>query len=737
MKTQEVGHHELRSYKVSGMTCASCAISIETYLGADERIREAHVNYPNQSVLLCFDESEISEEEIAKLVHQLGYHLVIDKNPEQSFEKIESDRQRNLLRKLWVAIIFSIPVFVLSMFFMNAFSGQNWVLLALSLPVMAYSGSEFYVNAWKLAKRFKTNMDTLVALSTSVAFVFSAFITAFPHAMGHGLHGHVYFESAVVIISLILLGRFLEERAKGRASSVIRGLMGLRPQQVTVIRNGEEIEIPMEDLILYDLVLVKPGARIPADGRVRKGESYVDESMITGEPVPQLRKKGDAVFAGTTNQKGSLQILVEKTDAQTLLSKVISLVEQAQASKPAVQKQVDRIAAIFVPTIVVLSIITFAIWMIFGGQDAFPQALVSSITVLIIACPCALGLATPTALMVGLGRGATRGILIRNAQVLELMHRVNAIVLDKTGTITEGHPKVQASWLKDENQNELGVLLSMEKQSEHPIADALVRHLDQSGILPKKIDPIQSITGKGAIAQFNEGNFFVGSRAFMEEHGLSFEPELSDFENSENHLGRSLIFFASTEILAAFSISDTVKSDATEAIRNLKAQGLEVHLLTGDSAANAEAVAREVGIENVKSGVLPEDKLLYVEALQKSGKTVAMAGDGINDAAALAKADVGIAMGTGTDIAMESADLTLMNSRISTIAEAIRLSEATLSTIRANLFWAFIYNLLAIPVAAGILYPFFGYMLDPMLAGLAMSLSSISVVLNSLRLRNK
>lgn len=719
------------------MTCASCAISIETFLSADARILEAHVNYPNQSVLLRFKGDEISEEEIAELVRQLGYRLILGNNTDQSFEKIESDRQKILQRKLWVALAFSIPVFVLSMFFMNSFAGQNWLLLGLSMPVMVYSGSEFYVNAWNLLRRFKANMDTLVALSTLVAFLFSAVITLFPHALGHGSHGHVYFESAVVIISLILLGRFLEERAKGRASSVIKGLMGLRPDHVDVLRNGEEVKIPVGELVLYDIVLVKPGARIPADGRVRRGESYVDESMITGEPLAQLRQKGDLVFAGTTNQKGSLQVLVEKTDAQSLLSKVISLVEQAQASKPAVQQLVDKIAAIFVPIVIVLSMITFALWMFLGPENVFPQALVASITVLIIACPCALGLATPTALMVGLGRGATRGILIRNAQVLELMHHVDTLVLDKTGTITEGHPKVHGAWSRMGDENRHGILMGIEKQSEHPVAEAVVRYLEASEIKPEEVGEIQSITGKGVRAIVNGVDYFVGSRSFMQDLHMTFDEDVLRFEAQGQQHGKSLIYFASTEILAAFSVADSIKEDSVEAITRLKALGLEVHLLTGDTQSAAEAVAGEVGIEFVQAGVLPEDKLRYIEKLQKSGKTVAMAGDGINDAAALAGADVGIAMGAGTDIAMESADLTLMNSRISTIADAIQLSEATLKTIRTNLFWAFIYNLIAIPIAAGILYPFFGYVLDPMLAGLAMSLSSISVVLNSLRLRNK
>lgn len=728
-----------QSYKVSGMTCASCAISIETYLRADARIQEVLVNYPNQSVTIRYNPEQISLEAIAGLVKDLGYELVLPqagKSTHDTFRAMESDRLRLLQRKLVVAVLFSTPVFVLSMFFMDALPYQNWILLTLSIPVLVYSGSEFFVIAWKRAMHRTANMDTLVALSTLTAFVFSLFNTIFPHHFGSiGSHGHVYYESAVVIIALILLGRYLEERAKGRASSAIHHLMGLRPTEVTVIRNGEQVVVPMEDVKAFDLVILKPGDKIPVDGKVKKGESYVDESMITGEPVPVIKQKGDPVFTGTINQKGGLQILAEKVGEQTLLSRVIAHIEAAQSSKPKVQQLVDRIAGIFVPVVIVLALITFLIWWWLGPEPSVSHAIMALVNVLIIACPCALGLATPTALMVGIGKGASKGILVKNAQALEQLHTTQIVVMDKTGTITEGHPTVQEAWFNNEEAR--SVVLSMEQLSEHPIAEAIVRYLDESGVETGSVENFQSITGRGASATWKGRTWHIGSERFLREQGCHFtgadEAKLRELTSG----ARTIVLAGSSEPEAIIAVADTIRPEAKKAIRQLQDMQIEVHMLTGDQPSAAEAVAREVGITEFRAQVLPEDKLAYITNLQEKGYVVAMAGDGINDSAALARADVGIAMGGGTDIAMESADITLMHSNLSAMVEAISLSRATIRTIRENLFWAFIYNLIAIPVAAGVLYPAFGFTLSPMLAGAAMSMSSISVVANSLRLKRK
>lgn len=731
------------SYKVSGMTCAACAISLESYLGFIDGIQKVLVNYPNQSVYLEYDTEEIHFETIKSKAKEISYILISndDVTAGESFEALEKDRLKTLRQKLIVAAILSSPIFIISMFFMGSIPYENWILLALSIPVLFWCGSEFFKIAYTKLKHKTTNMDTLVALSTGVAFTFSLFNTVYPqYFLAKGVLPHVYYESAVIIITLILLGRFLEEQAKGKTTSAIKNLMGLQPKEVIAIRNGEEVTIALDDIILGEMIVLKPGDKIPVDGKVKKGQSFIDESMITGEPVPVSKSKGDLVFSGTINQQGSLRIIAKKIGKETVLSQIIQLVEQAQASKPKIQKLADKIASIFVPIVITLAIITFGIWMILGPEPTFTFAILALITVLIIACPCALGLATPTALMVGIGKGAAQGILIKDAKTLETAHKTSVLILDKTGTITEGRPSVtDAIWLDNSKEKELSpILLGLESQSEHPLASALVAYLSAQGILPETTDTFESITGMGAKALLGNTTYFVGNEKLMYSNKIAIPSAIATQATALKTKGKTVVFFSSSEkIEAIFAITDSIKKNARKAITAIQKLGISVYMLTGDNEQTAQIIADQVGIKNVKANLMPSDKGYFVKELQNQGHIVTMVGDGINDSHALAQADVGIAMGSGTDIAMESAGITLMSSDITQLSKAMKLSKETMKTIRQNLFWAFIYNLVAIPIAAGVLYPFNGFLLNPMIAGAAMSMSSISVLLNSLRLKNK
>ncbi|MPT36545.1 MAG: cadmium-translocating P-type ATPase, partial [Flavobacterium sp.] len=552
-----------------------------------------------------------------------------------------------------------------------------------------------------------------------------------------GLHAHVYFEAATVVIAFILLGKLLEEKAKGNTASAIKKLMGLQPKTVTVVKdNGEFMEAPIESIVLDDLILVKPGEKIAVDGEVVSGSSFVDESMISGEPVPVEKGIGTTVFAGTLNQKGSLQFRARKVGGDTLLAHIIKMVQNAQGSKAPVQKLVDKIAGIFVPIVVGISILTLIVWLIFGGENGFTQGLMAMVTVLVIACPCALGLATPTAIMVGVGKGAEQGILIKDAESLELAQKVDTIILDKTGTITEGKPKVAATkWLHD-NAAKATVLKTIEKQSEHPLAQAVVEEyvlLDTIGL-----DHFESITGFGVKEKAGGETYFVGNQKLMENEKIRISDELQQFANEYYQNAATVLFFGSTqEVLAIIAVQDAIKPTSVHAIEELQRDGIEVIMLTGDNEATAASVSRQLNIKRYKAGVLPQDKSDFVKQLQKEGRVVAMVGDGINDSAALAQANVSIAMGKGSDIAMDVAHMTIISSDLKKIPVAIHLSKQTVKTIKQNLFWAFIYNVIGIPIAAGVLFPINGFLLNPMIAGAAMAMSSVSVVSNSLLLKFK
>ncbi len=739
MSTEKI--YQTTNYKVSGMTCTACALSLEKHLSKESGVKKAQVNYPNNSIILEYDSSKTSLQRIGEKAKNIGYTIITGDTSEitNNFEVLEQKRLTSLKRKLVIAVIFSTPVFVISMFLMGQFPFQNWLLLVLSIPVILWSGSEFYVNAFKKLTFLNANMDTLVALSTGVAFLFSVFNTVYPeYFLNKGIAPHVYYESAVIIITFILLGRFFEEKAKSKTSSAIQKLMGLTPKEITVIRNGEELTIATDEIVTSELIIIKPGDKIPVDGKVKKGISFIDESMITGEPIPVEKTKGNLVYAGTINQKGALRIIATKVGKDTLLSQIVQLVKQAQNSKPKIQKLADKIAGIFVPAVLLIALITFFIWLFIGPEPPITHAIVSVITVLIIACPCALGLATPTALIVGIGKAAENGILIKDAQVLETAYKIDTLVLDKTGTITHGKPLI-TDFLSVKEANIVAIqkgVLAIESQSEHPIALSIVEYLKDKGIEVDNPQSFQSITGMGTNGIYDGNQYFIGNKTLMDNNSVEIPEELKSNIKRLQSEGKTLVFVSiNKRVKVIYAISDSIKTNAKYAIQKLQKSGINVHMLTGDIYEAAKSTANQVGITNFKAHVLPNEKGNYIKELQNKGHLVAMAGDGINDAHALAQADVGIAMGDGTDIAIESSGITLTNSNLNQIVKSLQLSKATLKTIKQNLFWAFIYNIVAIPIAAGILYPINGFLLNPMIAGAAMALSSISVILNSLRLK--
>ncbi len=728
-----------QSFPVTGMTCAACASSVESILNHTEGVQSAQVNFASGSVWVEY-EPQVEPADLKQALQAVGYDLIAD--VEDPFEAQQQEQARfyqEVKRRTWWSAILTLPVFILGMFFMDWEPGK-WISLALAIPILFYFGRHFYIQAWKQAKHRKANMDTLVALSTGIAFLFSLFNTLFPEFwLSRGIIPHVYYEAATVIITFISLGKLLEERAKTNTSSALRKLMGLQPKTLIAIIDGKEQEIPVEAVQQGALIVVRPGEKIPVDGSVESGHSFVDESMLSGEPVPVEKQAGDAVFAGTVNQKGSFRFRAEKVGSETMLAHIIQMVQQAQGSKAPVQKLVDKIAVVFVPVVMLISALTFVVWMSVGGDDAFTHALLTSVAVLVIACPCALGLATPTAVMVGIGLGAENNILIKDAESLELGHRVNAVVLDKTGTITEGKPDVVGlKWAESaEVEKTQAILLALEKASEHPLADAVVRKLEEEDLSPVELKTFSSLTGRGVEATDQQDQaYYVGNLTLIQEKGIALDAALEQQAGQWQQAANTVVYFAnSQQVLAVIALADRVKASSQAAIARLRKQHIDVYMLTGDNRETAKAIAGQVGIEHYESELLPDDKAKFVSQLQEQGKVVAMVGDGINDSHALAQADVSIAMGHGTDIAMDVAKMTLITSDLEALPKAFALSGKTVRGIRQNLFWAFIYNLIGIPIAAGVLYPFNGFLLDPMIAGAAMAFSSVSVVSNSLRLK--
>ncbi len=732
---------ETLTFPVTGMTCAACASSVESTIGAQKGVEKAEVNYATQSVKVAFHPEIVQPVSLQQSVQSVGYDLIIDTvNGKEKQAEAQQNHYQELKRNITWATVLTIPVTIIGMFFMNI-PYANYMMMALTAPVLFIAGKNFFINAWKQARHGRANMDTLVAMSTGIAFLFSVFNTVYPEFWHRqGLHPHVYFEAASVVIVFIMLGKVLEENAKSNTSSAIKKLIGLQPKTVLLVTAQGEKETAIADVQIGDRLLVRPGEKIPVDGVVYEGNSFVDESMISGEPVAVEKKPSENVFAGTLNQKGSFRFTAEKVGGGTLLAQIIQMVQDAQGSKAPVQKLVDKIAGIFVPIVMLIALLSLGAWLIFGGGHALTQGLLAMVTVLVIACPCSLGLATPTAIMVGMGKGAENGILIKDAEALELGYKVNAVVLDKTGTITEGKPVVtELLWSDAGKSNQSyfeSVFLSIEQQSEHPLADAVFTCLKSADAATANITSFNSMTGRGVEAMFEGQAYFAGSHKLIEERNITIPEELKIAIAAFLGQAKTVIYFANTtQVLAIAAIADQIKSGSAEAVRQLSKQGIDVYMLTGDNAQTAAAIAKEAGIAHFKADTLPSDKAAFVKDLQAQGKIVAMIGDGINDSQALAQADVSIAMGKGSDIAMDVAKITLVSSDLQQVPKALRLSKLTVQTIRQNLFWAFIYNLIGIPIAAGILHPVNGFLLNPMIAGAAMALSSVSVVGNSLRLK--
>ena len=723
-----------------GMSCASCSARVEKTLNHQSGVKKAVVNYASATATVEYDPTSCSSEALQQAVQAAGYDLLINQDGNTLEEAEEAHNKKFSVLKFrttW-AIILSMPVVIIGMFFMDM-PHANPIMWALSTPVVFWLGRGFFTSAWKQLQHGSANMDTLVAISTGTAYLFSLFNMLFPDFwLSRGIHPHVYFEAASVIIAFILLGRLLEEKAKGNTSTAIKKLMGLQPKTVTIIvdeghavpHSSFERVIPIEQIRPGDIVLVKPGERIAVDG----------------EPVAVSKHKDAKVFAGTINQKGSFRFRAEKIGTDTLLAKIIHMVQDAQGSKAPVQQLVDKIAGIFVPTIIGIAVLAFIAWMLLDGTGGFTHGLLAFVTVVIIACPCALGLATPTAIMVGIGKGAERGILIKDAESLEIAKKIDTVVLDKTGTVTEGKPVVsKLIWNTQAMTPGTGatagnalsdIFYSLEKLSEHPLAEAVVNHLKESA--PIDIQYFESITGKGVKGRAQGRTYLAGNRKLLEENHIAIPPSLQEEATRLTSEAQTVIWFADEEnVLAIAGITDRIKETSIRAVSELRAAGIEVHMLTGDNEATAREIARKAGIAHYQASVLPQDKAAFVSRLQAEGRKVAMVGDGINDSAALAQADLSIAMGGGSDIAMDVAKMTIISSDLTKIPEALCLSRLTVRTIRQNLFWAFIYNIIGVPIAAGILYPINGFLLNPMIAGAAMAFSSVSVVSNSLLLKRK
>jgi Cu2+-exporting ATPase len=745
-----MGHTRKKTFGVKGMSCAACALAIERALLNAEGIRTANVNFNAAELVVEYDSAETTPDQIASVVTRAGYELV--HNPAEASEKVKLRREELYLasRRAKLALLLAAPVFIMgmgSMYASKAWSEQwsaiiEWASLLLSLPVFLFPGRPFFIRAWKQLRLRTAGMDLLVALSTGVAFLVSALHTLFPATFSAVFSGHmVFYEAAVSVIALVLTGKWLEERARFATSDAIRKLMGLQPDSLVMASEHGDKPISIHEVHPGMSVRVRPGDRVPVDAIIQHGEAWIAESMLTGEPMPVFRKRGDRVFAGTLCQDGILVVSVLGKGEETLLGRIIAMVEKAQSSKAPVQKLADRIASFFVPAVVAIAAATFASWIAIGGWEYLSQAFSCAISVLVISCPCALGLATPTALVVGIGKGARNNILIRDAASLEVARKVDIVVLDKTGTLTMGHPMVQAvHWYKNQLTEEKDYLAALCSGSAHPLAKAIAGHLGKeqfSLVGLESISDARTVVGKGIMATISGKKRLLGSRSFIDSQGIPMSGLNPLTFNMADVSGSTRVLYASdAEVLAEFVIADNLREGSTEAVKTMMKAGIEVHLLSGDGQEAVSFMAAQTGIRHYLAAAMPEDKGEYIRGLQREGKVVAMAGDGINDLEALAQADLSIAMGKGSDVALDIAQITLLSEDLRLIPSAIKLSAQTVSGIRQNLFWAFIYNLAAIPLAAGLFYPVWGILLNPAVAGAAMALSSISVVLNSLRINS-
>jgi Cu+-exporting ATPase len=749
-----------KTFSIKGMHCASCVRTLERALKKVDGVSEANVNLATSKATVSYNPQKVKDKQLVSAVANVGYQAFVEEEGKsEDQEKKEKQKELNDLRnKVIVSLVLG------GLILWGSFPGlmetapsilQNFfVQLLLATPVQFWAGLGFYRATIPALRHRTANMDTLVAIGTTVAYAYSAFVTVFPQIpKAIGIEPTPYFDVATIIIGLILLGRYFEAKAKAGTSEAIKKLIGLQAKTARVLRQAQdklsEVDIPIDQVVIGDIIRVRPGEKIPVDGVIVEGESSINESMVTGESIPTDKAKGDTVIGATINKSGTFTYKATKVGQETMLAQIIKLVQEAQGSKAPIQRIADLISSYFVPIVIMLAIATFFVWYIFGPTPAFLYAMLNMIAVLIIACPCAMGLATPTAIMVGTGIGAKHGILIKDAESLEIAHKINTVIFDKTGTLTKGKPEVtdvmqaQNSKLKTQNYSSklksedevLRIAASLEKGSEHSLAEAIVKKAESKGLALSKVEGFKAIAGHGVEGVVNNYQVFLGNRRLMERekiHLTSVNAEITRLENG----GKTVMMLTiNGKLTGLIAVADTAKESAKEGVKALRKMGIEVAMITGDNQRTAQAIARKVGIDRVLAEVLPDQKEAEVRKIQAEGKKVAMIGDGINDAPALAAADIGIAMGTGTDVAIEAADITLINKDLRSVAQAINLSRKTMRTIKLNLFWAFGYNIILIPVAMGVLYPFFGLLLNPIFASVAMATSSISVVSNSLLLK--
>ncbi len=725
--------------QISGMHCASCATIITKALQKTEGVKQASVNYSTASATIDYEEKKASIEQLIEAVKSKGYTAELLKegtNAAEQQAKLMSKEKEFYKKMFLISLLFSTPIFILMVFewfSIDIFEmmTHHYIVWILSTPVQFYVGWQFYKGTYHALRNKSANMDTLIAIGTTAAYAYSVFTVLFLPDLGQ------YFEISAILITLVVLGKYLEANAKGKTSEAIKKLIGLSPKMATVVRNGKELKIAVDHVQVGDIIIVKPGEKIPVDGIVVEGNSSVDESMVTGESIPVEKKKGDSVIGATINKHGSFKCKATKIGANTTLARIIKLIEDAQGSRAPIERFADTISAYFVPIVILISFFTFVTWFVLLGS-AFSFAMIAAVSVLVIACPCALGLATPTAIRVGTGKGAQQGILIKGGEALETAHKLKYIIFDKTGTITKGTPELTdiIAFEKNTEQDILKIAASLEKPSEHSLAEAIIKAAEKKKISLTKVTNFKAIPGHGILAHVGTKKYALGNQKLMSKEGVSLTKHITQIHRLEEDGKTVMLLSSGKTLLGIVAVADTIKESSPEAIKQLHSLGLEVYMITGDNERTAQAIAKKAGIEHVFAEVLPEDKANYVKKLQHKGK-VAMVGDGINDAPALAQADIGIAMGSGTDVAMETGNIVLMRNDLLDVPRAIKLSKYTMGKIKQNMFWALFYNILGIPIAAGLFFSFTGWLLSPILAGAAMALSSVSVVTNSLLLKGK